>query len=244
MSRYPRSIRSFLLFILGAALLSPLTGFADTPKAAQPVPVEQEWWKNRHDKKAQDTGRKKKAQLVMIGDSITQKWEAAYKIWNQYYAPYGAVNLGYSSDRTEHVLWRLQNGEIDGMSPKVAVLLIGTNNTGHRQDPAQETAAGIRAILDVLREKLPETKILLLGIFPRGETPDNPRRMLNEEINAIIAKFADNKHIYYLNINDTFLQEDGTISKTIMPDLLHLSEAGYQLWADAMKPALSQLMGE
>jgi len=212
------------------------------PKAVQSAPVDKGWWMERHEKRVQQAASGKDVALIFIGDSITQQWERSYKIWNQYYRPYGALNLGFSGDRTENVLWRLQNGEIKNLSPRVAVILIGTNNTGHRQDDPADTALGIRKIIDLSRAEMPETKILLLGIFPRGAIPDDPKRVINRKINALIKEFADNEHVYYLNINDRFLENDGTLSKKIMPDLLHLSEEGYQIWADAMKPLLTKLM--
>ena len=122
--------------------------------------------------------------------------------------------------------------------------MIGTNNTGHRQDPPEDTAAGIKAIVDQLRSKLPETKVLLLGIFPRGATSEDKLRKLNVAINERIRKLADDKHVHYLDISDTFLDDDGTLPKEIMPDLLHPNTKGYEMWAAAMEPLLAELMGE
>jgi beta-glucosidase len=181
----------------------------------------------------------------MIGDSITQGWENEGKaVWEKYYAKRNAVNLGYGGDRTENVLWRLQHGEVDGISPKVAVLMIGTNNTGHRMEKPQYTAIGIRTILDELRTRLPETKILLLGVFPRDELPDTPMRKINNEINRMIVDYADDQHIFFLDIGREFLDADGKLSREVMPDVLHLNEASYATWANAMEPALQELFGE
>src|SRR5690606_16254798 len=155
-----------------------------------------------------------------------------------------AVNLGYGGDRTENVLWRLQHGEVDGINPKVAVLMIGTNNTGHRLAQPQYTATGIKTVLQELRTRLPETRILLLGIFPREEKPDAEMRQINDRINDIIKTYADNQHIFYLNINDHFLADDGTLSRSVMPDLLHLNESSYATWAKAMEPTLVKLLQE
>ena len=123
----------------------------------------------------------------MIGDSITHGWEGrGKKVWQQYYAKRNAFNIGYSGDRTEHVIWRLQHGEIDAISPQLAVVMIGTNNTGHRQDPPQETAAGIKHILAELKQRKPKMKVLLLAIFPRGATADDKLRKINVSINEHI----------------------------------------------------------
>lgn len=203
-----------------------------------------DWWEPRHQEKLQRI-QQGNVDLLMIGDSITQGWENEGKaVWEKYYAKRNAVNLGYGGDRTENVLWRLQHGEVDGISPKVAVLMIGTNNTGHRREKPQYTANGIKAILDELRTRLPETKILLLGVFPRDELPDTPMRQINNEINRIIVDYADDQHIFFLDIGRAFLDDEGKLSRDVMPDLLHLNETSYATWANAMEPALLELLGE
>lgn len=206
-----------------------------------------DWWLPRHQAKLEEV-RSMKAkginpELVFIGDSITHNWErAGAKVWEKNYKQYNALDLGYGGDRTENVLWRLLNGEVDGIDPKLAVLMIGTNNTGHRQEDPATTAAGIKRNIDELQKRLPNTKILLLAIFPRQESPNGFARRLNEQVNALIARYADNRKVFFLNINQAFLQPDGTLSKAIMPDLLHPNEKGYQIWADAMRPELERLM--
>lgn len=203
-----------------------------------------EWWMPRHEAKLAEEGRED-AQLLLIGDSITHGWEDAGKnVWNEYYSEYGTYNLGYGGDRTENVLWRLQHGEVDGINPELAILMIGTNNTGHRQDPAECTAKGIETILGELRERLPETEILLLAIFPREASPEGELRKLNNEINEQIENFSDGQHVHYMNINETFLDDDGVLSEEIMPDLLHPNEYGYKLWAEAMMPKIEELLEE
>lgn len=202
------------------------------------------WWGTRHEEvlKKLATGN---PQLLMIGDSITQGWEVEGKdVWQKYYTERNAVNLGFSGDRTEHVLWRLRNGELTGIKPKLAVLMIGTNNTGHRMEKAEFTAAGIQAILAELKQRLPDTKILLLGIFPREAEVEAPMRKINAEINRSIMNLADNKRIFYLDIGGQFLTADGVLEPRIMPDLLHLNALGYRLWAEAMEPTISRLLGE
>jgi len=203
----------------------------------------QSWWMSRHEEKLQEEGRET-AELLFLGDSITQGWErAGLGIWEEYYAPRGAYNLGYSGDRTEHVLWRLQNGEVEGINPALTVLMIGTNNTGHRQDPPECTARGIEMILSELKERLPDNRILLLAIFPRAEMPDDPLRELNDEINERISSFADDNRVFFLNINDTFLDGEGRLPEEVMPDMLHPEEHGYSLWAEAMDSTLKRLLG-
>jgi beta-glucosidase len=145
------------------------------------------------------------------------------------------VALGFGGDHTENVLWRLQHGEVDGLAPKVAVLMIGTNNTGDRNDEPEVTAAGIKAIIDDLRKRLPESKILLLAVFPREEQPAAFLRRLNDKVNTRIAGFADGRHVFFADLNASFLNPDGTLSREVMPDLLHPEEKGYEIWARSMK---------
>ena len=148
--------------------------------------------------------------------------------------------MGFGGDRTQHVLWRFDHGEIDGISPKLAVLLIGVNNEPNTD---QEVSDGIKAVCAKMRTKLPDTKILILAIFPRDEKP-SAQREKNAKASELASQIADGKHIYYLNINDKFLGADGTLSKDIMPDLLHPNEKGYKIWAEAIEPTVKELMGE
>ena len=180
--------------------------------------------------------------LAFIGDSITQGWEGRGKsVWQKYYDKRNAINLGIGGDRTEHVIWRLTHGNLGKIKPKVAVVMIGTNNTGHfLQDPG-EVAMGVKRILEILQERLPETQIVLHGIFPRGSGPLDEKRLNNIAINQKIRRYADGDRIRFLEVGDQFLQADGTISKEIMPDQLHLSTEGYQRWANALEPTLKEL---
>lgn len=202
------------------------------------------WWTTRHEKKLADVKQLgKSAQVVFIGDSITEGWEkSGVPVWDRYYKPLNGIALGFGGDRTENVLWRVQHGEVDGLAPKVAVLMFGTNNTGHRQEDPKTTALGIKRNIEELQQRLPDTKILLLAIFPRGEKPDDNLRRINEQVNAIIAGYADNQKVFFLDIGKAFLQADGTLSRDIMPDLLHPNEKGYEIWAKAMAPTLQQLL--
>jgi len=200
-------------------------------------------WKQRH---ADKTALAKQGghDLVFIGDSITQGWEGHGRpTWDKYYGQRKALNLGYSGDRTEHVLWRLMNGELEGVNPKLFVLMIGTNNTGHRMDPPEETADGIKLIVELLHDRKPDAKILLLSVFPRDEKPDGQRRLLNQAINERLKTFADGDKIQWLDLTGTFLAEDGTLPAAIMPDFLHPQAAGYEMWANSMESRISALTG-
>jgi beta-glucosidase len=206
-----------------------------------------DWWLPRHQKKLDEKSRLVAAgtppELVFIGDSITEGWEkSGSAIWQRHYAPYHALDLGFGGDATENVLWRLQNGEIDGIAPKVVVLMVGTNNTGHRGEDPRTTAAGIRRVLDEIRQRLPAAKVLLLAIFPRGEGPDDPQRRINERVNGIIADYADGRSVVFLDVGRAFLSPDGTLSRDVMPDLLHPDEKGYAIWQRAMDAPLRQLL--
>ena len=182
-----------------------------------------------------------KTQLLFLGDSITAGWGSKKDIWDKAFGQYQPANFGIGGDRTQHVLWRITNGELDGIKPKGVVLMIGTNNSS--TDTAEGIAKGVTAIVETIRTKQPQAKILLLAVFPRGEkaTP-NPGRAKLKEVNAMIAKLDDGKNINFLDIGEKFLQPDGSITKEIMPDFLHLSTAGYQIWADAISPKLAELM--
>ncbi len=159
-------------------------------------------------------------------------------MWQTYYGDRKAINLGIGGDRTEHVIWRLTHGNLASIKPKVAVVMIGTNNTGHFLQNPQQVAEGVERILEIIAERSPNTKVLLQGIFPRGSSMLDVRRLNNIAINQSIRRLADNQRVHYLDISDVFLQPDGTISKDIMPDALHLSEEGYELWATAIEPWL------
>lgn len=202
------------------------------------------WWKDRwHQKmKEANTPAARKARVVFIGDSITQGWESdGREAWDKHFAPLGALNWGFAGDCTEHVIWRMQNGDLERENPEVAVLMIGTNNTGSAMRPAAETAQGIRRILDDLAWKWPNTKVVLTAIFPRGASKDNPQRLRNQEINALIQPMADGKRVFWQDFNAKFTAADGSLSKEVMPDLLHLNSASYSIWADALSAKLSEL---
>jgi len=235
-----------ILLALGSPLTLPtfVQAFDRIPTAVAPVPRSESWWMAQHEHTLARI-RQGGVDLLMIGDSITQGWSAEGRhVWSTYYGHRRAVNLGFSGDCTEHVLWRLNHGEIDGIDPKLAVVMIGTNNTGARRDPPEETAAGIQAILSTLRTGLPDTKILLLGVFPRGASGDDPLRQVTVAINNLARTYADNKQIFFLDLSPLFLDNQGRLAQHLMPDYLHPNEQGYQVWADGMEDMLSRLLGE
>ena len=195
-----------------------------------------EWWRKRlfEHRVSICANTNKYFDLVLCGDSITHNWEGWGKpVFEEYFSNYKTLNLGYGGDKTQHLLWRLQNGELDGYKAKLVAVMIGTNNV---EDPAEDVAAGIKASLDVIREKQPEAKILLMPIFPRDKQPTNERRVKNEKVNEMIKNYADGEKIVWLDFNKKLMQEDGTLSEEVFPDLLHPNEKGYRVWAEAVKP--------
>jgi len=201
------------------------------------------WWGPRHEavsKRLADGN----VDLLFIGDSITHGWENAGKrLWDRYYAPRQAVNMGFSGDRTQHVLWRLDHSEFAGLAPELAILMIGTNNSNGNDNTAEEIADGIIAICHRLRTRLPKTKILILAIFPRNPGP-GAQREKNAEASRLASRIADGKTIHYLDINEKFLTDEDVLTKAIMPDYLHPNGTGYQIWAEAMESKVVELMGE
>lgn len=187
--------------------------------------------------------------IEFIGDSITQGWEAAgKKVWAEFYSSRKAINFGVSGDRTEHVLWRFEQGQLDGIKAKVAVVMIGTNNSGKNKDGTDiysdpDILEGVTAIVNQIRARQPDTKILLLGIFPRATT-FSPQRGRLLQVNQALARLDDGKHVFFFDFGSQLIENDGSISKTIMPDALHPNEAGYKIWAAAMEPKLKELLGE
>jgi len=201
--------RLLAIFMISAFCLSLVAG--ELPKSCQPevqtAKWAVKWWKKRHQEKIAAKDKMEQVELLMVGDSITHAWDQkkAKAVWDRYCAERNTLNIGFSGDRNENVLWRLQNGAVDNISPKLAVLMIGTNNAGHRQEASAETAQGIKAILDELGKRLPKTKVLLLAIFPRGKDDNDALRKLNMGTNKIIKDFADGKRVFFLDINAKFL---------------------------------------
>ncbi len=188
--------------------------------------------------------------LLFVGDSITYHWRKAPHIWERYYGQYQPANFGIGGETTQSTIWRLTHGELDQIKPKVVVLMLGTNNTYYHS--IDQIYGGILEIIRIVQDKLPETKILLLGIFPRGprEKDQPPLRTCEERmflirgVNAKLATLDDGDRIRYLNINSHFYGDDGTIPDRYFPDQLHPDVPGYQVWADAMHPLLTEMMEE
>ncbi|MCY4745319.1 GDSL-type esterase/lipase family protein [Pelomonas sp. UHG3] len=220
-------------------------------QSVTPEPLQEswavDWWLPRHESKLaevrahQVAGRR--VDLVFLGDSITQGWEKEGKAaFARYFAPHNAVALGFGGDRTENLLWRLRHGALDGMAPKVVVMLIGTNNTGERLEDPALTVAGIRANLDEIRRRQPQATVLLMALLPRGETPDDLTRRHNARINALLPSLADGQRVRLLDIGPALTQPDGTLSRDLLPDFLHLSPAGYDIWARRLDATLTPLL--
>lgn len=251
-----------MVLMLGAALLLSTMAMAADPAPAapeakksntaiKPEPVGADWWGKRHEA-IKERVKQGNVDLLFIGDSITHGWEGDGKdVWAKFYAPRNAVNQGFGGDRTQHVLWRLDNGEVDGISPKLAVVMIGTNNSNGEDNTAEEIAEGIIAIIEKLNVKLPKTKVLVLGIFPRDEKPC-PQREKNAKASALVEKYIAEKtakgkgarKLQYLDIGSKFLAPDGTLPKDIMPDFLHPNAKGYQIWADAIEAKVVEMMAD
>jgi len=228
--------------LLGVTLLSLSacrTDLSDKIESAD-VAVEktESWWQERHSQILNSDFSK--AEILFLGDSITQKWEEpvfGFSIWQQYYGE-NAVNLGFGGDKTQNLLWRITNGEIDHMSPEVTILLIGTNNA---QDYSPEDIAkGINAIVAVIKEKLPETRLIVHRIFPRGDV-NEPLRKVTDAASELIAQRTDvsDPDFTYVDINGSFLDSEGNVFVELMPDGVHLSTEGYAIWANEIAYYLS-----
>ncbi len=222
-----------------------------TPSTLVPVTQNRDWriydWAERHAACAA-LMKSRQPDIVMLGDSITHFWggepvggrRTGVDEWDRFFAGRRVVNLGFGWDRTENVLWRLTHGEFDGVSPKVVVALIGTNNI--EINTPDEIADAIAAICAELHRRSPATHILLLGLFPRGATPDAARARV-DAVNGRIATLNGRNGVTYLDIGKTFLEPDGSISKDVMYDFLHPTAKGYAMWTAAMQPTLSRLLG-
>ena len=208
--------------------------------------LESNWWNERHHKVI--ANNKTNPELILIGNSILNSLDdkAGIPVWEKYLDKFNVVNMGFSGDRTENVIWRLQNGEINDIDPKLALVLIGTNNTdgNHYLNITQpeELAEGIWEICRIIREKLPKTQILLLGIFPYGYKP-NYRDNINKATNMIISGFPEkDKNIHYRDISPVFLDAELKVKKSLMPDYLHPNTDGYLLMFEALENDILELM--
>ncbi|HYG35321.1 MAG TPA: GDSL-type esterase/lipase family protein [Clostridia bacterium] len=239
---------------VAAATFTALAGVtgARPHSAVLPITQNRDWrvydWASRHASVCQLV-RERKPKLVFIGDSITHFFGGepvgsvvrGKSVWEKFYARRNALNLGFGWDRTENVLWRLKHGELDGASPKAVVVLIGTNNLDGNSP--QEIADGVEAICRELHARLPATRILLLGLLPRSQKPDERRSKL-AKVNSIIAKLDGRDGVSFLDIGKKFFSEDGTIPADVMDDYLHPTAKGYEIFAEAIEPTLAKLLGE
>ena len=252
-----RKLRLLLISLVGLCVLSNLRaaeGLVPPPRsvaatvrtntAMVPAPPSHPKWRERAElvlQRAKD--HPGGCDIVFIGDSITEFWETSgTNVWQRYYGRRNCLNLGVSGDRTQCLLWRFERGQLAGLKPKLVVLMIGTNNCNNDDNTEAELVEGVKAVLAQLRTRLPESKILLLGIFPRGET-FGPQRGKIAQVNQALARLGGTEHISYLDISSQLIERDGSIARAVMPDFLHLSERGYELWADAMEPEIKRLLG-
>ena len=238
-----------------ATAQTPAPG-ATAPKADASAAIEKKdtdgRFRKMHDSFLQ-RGKSGPIGVLFIGDSITQGWTKAPHVWEHYYNKWQPANFGIGGDQTQHVIWRIENGELDGVTPKAVVLMLGTNNTGTHT--AAEIAAADKKIVEMIRAKIPGAKVLVLAVFPRGPRKDKDgtisatvvadaakRMEIINGINAELAKLDDGQNVRFLDINAVFVGQDGKIPFAIMPDQLHPNAAGYQLWAEAMQPMLTAMM--
>lgn len=226
-------------------------GGARGPAAPATVPLARD--DARH-KSFVEIAQKGNIDLLFVGDSITDFWRngprggatgpapyAGLAVWDETFGKLNAANFGIAGDTTQGVLWRMQNGELEGFKAKLIILMLGTNNIN--RNPNDDIVEGDRLIVEEFKKRQPQAKVLILGIFPRTAAAADPIRATIKEINSKLAKFADNKQVFYMDIGDKFLAADGTLTAEVMSDGLHPTTKGYQIWADATLPRVKELMG-
>lgn len=249
-------IESMLVPIVDRALKTPLGKPVEgrvsaenvdlEPAPMRPIPFfgKSYWWRSRTlEKRNEIVSGPKEYDVVFVGDSITHRWERKGGEGVRHFAElkkrYRILNLGYGGDRTQHVLWRMKNGELEGYKAKLFMLMIGTNNNG---DKPKDIAEGIRRIVATIKEKHPESKIMLLPIFPRGADANDVKRRRNESVNAIIRAFADGEKVIWVDFNDKLVDEKGDTRK-FMDDRLHTNHDGYGVWREAVVPYFRDIVG-
>jgi lysophospholipase L1-like esterase len=241
-------------FLVPLSFLAALSSCKEEPKensAVLPVPKLEDdcydWWQ-RHEA-VLAAKRVIDPEIVLIGDSITHYWggepqspgapRRGLQSWEHVFGGKRVLNLGFGWDRTQNVLWRLNNGEIDGLKPKWIVLNIGTNNStgtkNARENTPAETAAGVEAILSLLEKKLPDSRVILMGVFPRGAKAKDPARAYISELNGLLAKIAETRQIPFIDLRDKFVDAGGKLRTELMADVVHPAERGYAIWAEALK---------
>src|SRR5260221_3682358 len=233
-------------FLVTLLLLFPVFAFAaqtvyqsSDPAGSNPAAVaapRDDWYKTVQDKFTRYGN--KHADIVFDGDSITNRWETTGgEVWKQHYAGI-AADFGIEGDRVENVLWRLGKGQVDGIAPKVVVLMIGTNTSG--RDTADQIAGGIKALVAEYEKRCPQAHIILMGIFPRGPKPSDAGRQKVAAVNTRIASLDDGKQVSFIDITSKMLEADGTLSPEMAPDFLHPTAKGYQIWSDAIQPIIDK----
>jgi lysophospholipase L1-like esterase len=228
---------------LTLSLLSVFVANAAELESTTPIAAKtntEAWWNSNCDRI--DTDIKKmngKIDVAFVGDSITARWRVE-ELWNKHWSSFQTVNMGIGGDQTQHVLWRLQNGDLEGYKAKVFVVMIGTNNLWSKTSEPADAAAGVKAVLDLIQSKQPQAKILLMSLLPVGEKP-NPGREKRLAVNPLIKKLAGGS-IEYIDIYDKYIQADGSISKEVMHDFLHLSPKGYDIWAESISEKIKTII--
>ncbi len=219
-----------------ADLLPPLPKGVNSAAVAAP---KLDWVQRVQDTNARAQTNASSIKLVFDGDSITDFWQTKGKqVWSQRYSRLGAFDFGISGDRTEHLLWRLANSQVDNLKPTLVALMIGTNNLGSNTN--EQITEGVTAIVHEYRKRCPDAVVLLQAIFPRGRKAEDPARARIKAINAMLAHLDDGKNVVFVDFGEKFLSADGTLSPEIMPDFLHPSAKGYQIWADAIQPIIDR----
>ena len=213
--------------------------------ADDPADAVYSWWPTRAAKKRREIEESGgKFDLVFVGDSITHYFGddkgLGIPVFRELQKTYSILNLGYSGQKTENMIWRMTHGELDGYEAKAVMVMAGTNNG----NPAPDVARGIRRLVEVIRERQPKAKVLLLPVFPRGEKPDNPIRVKYEEVKSMVRGIADGENVVWCDFNDRLLGPDGTATKEVFTDFCHLTENGYRIWSDAMRPHFREACGK
>lgn len=225
----------------------PATRPATQPVPSATVPIIQRGTMPRHEQFIQ-RARQGDIDLLFLGDSITDFWRQPQRglpVWEKHFAPLKAANFGINADRTQHLLFRLQNGELEGFKAKCIVLLIGTNNIGTPEVPrntVEDAIAGVKLVVNEIRTRQPQAKLLIMAIFPRGQSPDDGHMPGIRKANEAIAKLHDGKNIFFMDINDKLVGSNGVISQEIFYDYLHPSTKGYEIWAESIIGKVKELM--
>jgi len=235
-----------IIFVSIVLLQRCATGLLVANTAIEPIPRDDSWMM-RHESMV-ERAKAGDIDLLFLGDSITDYWnKRALEVWQDAFGQYRTANFGISADRTQHLLWRLENGEGEGFQPKVVVLLIGTNNTGWEKDKitprnsVDEVIEGVEKVVAEVRARFPDATLLLFGLFPRA-AKDHPQRTQVRQVNERLRLLHDCHRVCYFDIGDGFLDDHGDIIEELMPDLLHPSAGGYRIWAEALKKPLEYLL--